>query len=216
MSKLLSRLLQQHWGCLHGIYITGGWKGTAGVYRAIRCPILKLFFDICWWSVLGEARSCEGLLASALLIAVLLRVFLWAQGCIDPQGDCSACAVPRNFCSRERIPHCGSDGVTYASECLFRNAFWVYENKSLRSLSGELQLSYQPRGLPGDGRWLCLALSSSLASKGSTVFWRKYPVFWRKVLFWQWNDIFCWKRLCTVGEHVWTWGEKWYSVGEND
>uniref|UniRef100_A0A8V0YII4 Kazal-like domain-containing protein n=1 Tax=Gallus gallus TaxID=9031 RepID=A0A8V0YII4_CHICK len=44
-----------------------------------------------------------------------------SQGCIDPQGDCSACAVPRNFCSRERIPHCGSDGVTYASECLFRN-----------------------------------------------------------------------------------------------
>lgn len=50
--------------------------------------------------------------------------------------------------------------------------FWVYENKSLRSLSGELQLSYQPRGLLGDGRWLCLALSSSLASKGSTFFFK--------------------------------------------
>uniref|UniRef100_A0A8C9EWB2 Kazal-like domain-containing protein n=1 Tax=Pavo cristatus TaxID=9049 RepID=A0A8C9EWB2_PAVCR len=45
------------------------------------------------------------------------------QGCIDLQGDCSACAVPRNFCSREYIPHCGSDGVTYASKCLFCNAF---------------------------------------------------------------------------------------------
>uniref|UniRef100_A0A8C2TL59 Kazal-like domain-containing protein n=1 Tax=Coturnix japonica TaxID=93934 RepID=A0A8C2TL59_COTJA len=45
-------------------------------------------------------------------------------------GDCSACVVPRNFCSQEHIPHCGSDGITYASKCWF-----------LQGISGRMKIN---------------------------------------------------------------------------
>uniref|UniRef100_A0A669PRE9 Kazal-like domain-containing protein n=1 Tax=Phasianus colchicus TaxID=9054 RepID=A0A669PRE9_PHACC len=78
------------------------------MYCTIPAPSLSSSLTSAYGQCWGKPRA-GGSPGIALLIDLLLR------------GDCSACAVPRNFCSQEYIPHCGSDGVTYASKCLFCN-----------------------------------------------------------------------------------------------
>ncbi|XP_071614965.1 ovomucoid-like [Heliangelus exortis] len=67
--------------------------------------------------------------ASVLLLLALALCCITAT---DAQREyCRSFRVPRPMCSMEYMPHCGSDGQTYANKCMFCNAF-VRSRRTLR------------------------------------------------------------------------------------